>query len=538
MSQSFGAVFELRDNFTSRARNMSGVIHSLQNNISGATSSMRNFSSSGNIASRGLDSLKSKVLGLAGAYLGLQSIHKLADNAIGEASGLEQYRNTLNVVMKDSKKAGEMMSWASDFANKTPFETNEVVEATVKLTSYGVAAKENMTAIGDMSAVMGKSLNQGVEAIADAQTGELERLKEFGISKQMIIDQGAKTMKGKELVNSKGQIVDQKNFNKALFSLMEERYKGGMDLQSKTLKGTWSTVTGVAKSSLAQLMGVTSDGTIKVGGLFDKLKDKVNVVANTLQKWSTDGTIAGATKTIEDGFKKAGDAIGWVKDNLDWLIPVAGGAVAAITAFQVISTVKMMVDAWKTSTILMTYAQGGLNAVLALNPIGLVVIAIGLLVAAGITLYRHWDTVKTKVHDVWVNIENSVKQGVNNCIDNINEFISVLNHIPGVNIPVIANVRYNSTASMGSKARERAGIDGSHANGLYRVPKDGYIGELHKNEMVLTKNQAESYRKGNNNDRKIGDINIIIQGNVMTEDFADQVGQRIVTKVKLALENM
>jgi phage-related minor tail protein len=38
-------------------------------------------------------------------------------------------------------------------------------------------------------------------------------------------------------------------------------------------------------------------------------------------------------------------------------------------------------------------------------------------------------------------------------------------------------------------------LDGSHANGLSRVPFDGYIAELHQGEAVLTAREAEQYRK-------------------------------------------
>lgn len=37
-------------------------------------------------------------------------------------------------------------------------------------------------------------------------------------------------------------------------------------------------------------------------------------------------------------------------------------------------------------------------------------------------------------------------------------------------------------------------VNGSHANGLYSVPYDGYVAELHEDEMVLTKSQARQYR--------------------------------------------
>ena len=39
-------------------------------------------------------------------------------------------------------------------------------------------------------------------------------------------------------------------------------------------------------------------------------------------------------------------------------------------------------------------------------------------------------------------------------------------------------------------------INGSHRNGLDSVPFDGYVAELHKNERVLTADEAQEYRRG------------------------------------------
>ncbi len=45
-------------------------------------------------------------------------------------------------------------------------------------------------------------------------------------------------------------------------------------------------------------------------------------------------------------------------------------------------------------------------------------------------------------------------------------------------------------------AESQSIIDGSHRNGLERVPFDGYIAELHADEQVLTKDEADRYRSG------------------------------------------
>ena len=56
------------------------------------------------------------------------------------------------------------------------------------------------------------------------------------------------------------------------------------------------------------------------------------------------------------------------------------------------------------------------------------------------------------------------------------------------------NVNVNTTETRTVKTVR--GVDGSHASGLYRVPFDGYIAELHKGERVLTAKEAKAYNAG------------------------------------------
>ncbi|MDP1980472.1 hypothetical protein [Undibacterium sp.] len=54
---------------------------------------------------------------------------------------------------------------------------------------------------------------------------------------------------------------------------------------------------------------------------------------------------------------------------------------------------------------------------------------------------------------------------------------------------------YGGFAAPGSNGAYYRKLDGSHETGLDRVPKDGYVAELHKDEKVLTAAEADSYRK-------------------------------------------
>lgn len=240
--------------------------------------------------SNSVKSLTKTVAAVATTYVSAQALKSVSMSALESASSLEGYRSTLNVVMKDQKKAAQTMAWAVDFANKTPFETDSVVEATVRLQSYGIDAQKTMTQIGDMAGVMNKDIMQAVEAVADAQTGELERLKEFGITKAMIEAKGAELYKNQTIVNNKGQIVDQQKFNDALFALMEDRFKGGMEIQAKSYKGLMSTISGVWKTGLANMAGISGTGEIIEGSAFDAAKEGLSWVATKMQNMANAGT--------------------------------------------------------------------------------------------------------------------------------------------------------------------------------------------------------------------------------------------------------
>lgn len=62
-------------------------------------------------------------------------------------------------------------------------------------------------------------------------------------------------------------------------------------------------------------------------------------------------------------------------------------------------------------------------------------------------------------------------------------------------------------------------VDGSHANGLPFVPKDGYIAELHKGERVLTASEAVEYNSGKGNDSS----EVVAALKVMEEKLTDAV---------------
>lgn len=124
------------------------------------------------------------------------------------------------------------------------------------------------------------------------------------------------------------------------------------------------------------------------------------------------------------------------------------------------------IKAWTIATELATIAQGALNFVMNLSPFAKVTGLIILLTAAGVALYQNFDTVKAKAGELWMNVENAFRKGVNGAIDMINSLIEMINKIPGVNAPLISRVELKYTNKSSAKSMdERLGNAGYNAQG-------------------------------------------------------------------------
>jgi hypothetical protein len=109
----------------------------------------------------------------------------------------------LGAVLKNTLGSGAQASLAlegiKEFAKTTPFAVEELTASFVKLANQGFIPTTNqLRQLGDLASSTGKDFDQLTEAIIDAQTGEFERLKEFGIRASKAGDQVKFTFKGVE----------------------------------------------------------------------------------------------------------------------------------------------------------------------------------------------------------------------------------------------------------------------------------------------------------------------------------------------------
>lgn len=268
--------------------------------------------------------------------------------------------------------------------------------------------------------------------------------------------------------------------------------------------------------------------------LGEKLLPKLNEFAN----WVNENmpTIQSVADNVFNGI---GNAVNFVTDNLNIIIPVLSGTVAGFVAFQIISTIVPLFMAFKTALTGVTTAQGLLNAVMTANPFGAIATLIGVLVSAGVALYMNWDTVKVKCQElftalsnIWENIKTTVKNKIEEIKTSITKkakefkeagkdiFNGLWDGIKGVwsdiqswvtdkvnwLVDKLAFWRRSKTEMAGGDDSES---DGSNRTGLREVPFDGYRAILHKGERVLTQPEADRYNSKTENVKQ-GDINIYI----------------------------
>ncbi|GAB4047089.1 hypothetical protein [Spirosoma litoris] len=134
------------------------------------------------------------------AFMALQVIGFIIDigKSIFETTAkFEKYGKVLETALGSQEEAKAAMGALKELGAKTAYSVDELTEGYVKMVNRGLRpSQKEMVAMTDLAASQGKTFDQLVEAALDAQTGENERLKEFGISAKKAGDEVTFSFKG------------------------------------------------------------------------------------------------------------------------------------------------------------------------------------------------------------------------------------------------------------------------------------------------------------------------------------------------------
>lgn len=204
--------------------------------------------SSADSAGSALDRLRTRARGaelavgaMRAAFAGVAAAGAAFTAVVGKVTTVQREFDVLNsslITVTGSAQAAERnFAWIREFAATTPYSLNEVTGAFVKLKALGLdASRDALESYGNTASAMGKSLDQFIEAVADASTGEFERLKEFGIKARQDGSTVAFTFRGitTTVRNSATEIESY------LRRIGDVDFAGAMDLRAQTLDGALS----------------------------------------------------------------------------------------------------------------------------------------------------------------------------------------------------------------------------------------------------------------------------------------------------------
>ncbi|MHC8516985.1 lysozyme family protein [Sporosarcina sp. ITBMC105] len=191
------------------------------------------------------------VITIALTYVG---VNKLKDATVGAAMSFEEYEVSMTHWLNGNvKQAKELVTWMGQFADTTPFSSVDLFPALTR--GIGVSngdvkqAQDLLRLASDMAALTpGKTVSDAMESLADAQMGEMERLKEFNVK------------------------VSKKEFDKIGYSgvieQLAKKFDGGARKLSETSAGIISTLKGY-RSSIFRSFGT---------GFLDPMKPRLDAI--------------------------------------------------------------------------------------------------------------------------------------------------------------------------------------------------------------------------------------------------------------------
>lgn len=316
--------------------------------------------------------IKSLVAGVGVAYLGKE---------IFEAgTAMDSLNISLKTMLGSKEKADKLMGQMIKFASETPFQQDEVATAGKQLLAYGVSADNiipSLKMLGDVSA----GLNQPI--------GEIAYL--FGTIK----------------TQGKAMTVDIRQFANRGIPIYEELAKvtgkSGSELQKfiedgkvgfPQIEQAFKNMSGQG-GKFAGLMGELSKTT---GGQWSNLKDQLIQLAVSIFK-----ILQPAINALITGLKVL---MGFINNNLGTIKTLATVILSVWVAMKLWNGITMLISAVTGVKFLislvsmtaglqgMTVAQYALNTAMELNPLGLVLGAVLLLVAALKDLYDKYQLIK------------------------------------------------------------------------------------------------------------------------------------------------
>ncbi|MCW3168908.1 hypothetical protein OMO38_10280 [Chryseobacterium sp. 09-1422] len=371
--------------------------------------------------------LRSKMVGI---FAGI-GIMAATQQVISARAEYEKFDAVLTNTFQSKDIGQSALAMITDFAANTPYQLNELTGGFIKLANRGIAPTYlEMTKMGDLAASQGKSFDQLVEAIMDAQTGEFERMKEFGVKASKDGDKVRLTFKGvtTEIANNEKAIKD------TIIAYGGMKGVGGsMEAVSKTLGGRLSNLEDQWWGFLVAVGGygggILGDSLSMLGDGLQFLQAHLPQIANWFNLlWIY---ISPLVNSISDFFRVAIEGVFGVSDTgsaLSLFGDIMSGVLLIVNYLSTgISTLLNWLQPLDPYLLDGAIAWGIFSLAMALTPIGWIIIGImavitiiGMLMKYTDGWGKSWAALKELVMLYWNQVKANFKIGVDTAIYHFN----------------------------------------------------------------------------------------------------------------------
>lgn len=332
---------------------------------------------------------------------------------------MEQYRTMFTTLTGSAEEADRVIQQLQADAQKSPFDSASLIQANQYLISAGVSADEARTMINSLGDAV--SATGGGSAELERMAQNLQQIKNVGKASSQDIKQFANAginiygllaeSTGKSIEQVKEMDVTYEELTKAFQMASSEggKYYGAMEAQGQTLNGSLN----ATKESIQMLLGsITESAMPIIVQVLQKVKEVIDTLMNMDdEQKQTILTIAAIVAAVGPALVMIGKVVSGV-----------GGIISAVGTLHGWFIGTMM--PWLTGTLmpwltgtLIPFFTSTLVPILT-NPVTL---AIGAVIAAGVLLWKNWDTIKQKGSELLSNISNTFESIKSAISDKINE---------------------------------------------------------------------------------------------------------------------
>lgn len=330
------------------------------------------------------------------ATVSVAAVGTLVKDSIVGAGQLQQSIGAVDAVFKGNSDA--MHRWAAEAASTIGLSKNEynelgsVIGSQLKNagTSMDELAPKTKSIIdqgADMAAQFGGTTKEAVEAMSAAFRGERDPIERYGVSLNQSAIEAEASALGFEKV---GKTLSAEANQAATMSLIMKQTADSHGAAAREVD-TYAAKQEQARASAQNLRDAIGTKLLPVATMFMDYIIKSGLPA---------------IQNLANGF---GEVVGWVKENANWLGPLAAAIVGAVAGYQAYRLILLGVT---KATAAYNIVQKILNGTLKANPIGLVITLIGGLVAAIIWLYKNNETARKIIDAVWLAIKTGIKSAV------------------------------------------------------------------------------------------------------------------------------